>query len=152
KRSVFAVAGVVGIFVFLYPQATTQTSEVRSVWDGVYAARQAVRGEALFHQNCSICHGDKLKGRPDEDIPALAGGRFTDDWKKRNVGELFRKIMRTMPQDDPGRMNPQQSADLVAFLLSFNMFPAGEAELPPDDQALSGIRFEGPKREKKSAK
>jgi mono/diheme cytochrome c family protein len=146
------VAGAVGIFVFLYAQATPQTSEVHSVWDGVYAAKQAVRGEALFHQNCSTCHGDKLKGRPDEDIPALAGGRFTDDWKKRNVGELFRKIMRTMPQDDPGRMNAQQSADLVAFLLSFNMFPAGEAELPPDDQALSGIRFEGQKHEKKSAK
>ena len=118
------------------------------MWDGVYSAKQAERGEALYHKQCSSCHGEKLTGKRDEDIPPLAGQRFTDEWNHRPVGDLFKKILRTMPQDDPGSLTSQQSADIVAFILSFNIFPAGDAELPADDKALSIIRIEAKPKQK----
>lgn len=116
--------------------------ESRSVWDGVYTETQMHRGQAMYTERCSTCHGDKLAGKPDEDIPPLTGGRFNDVWNGRTLDALFKKIVRTMPQDDPGRLTPQQTADAVAFILSANKFPAGENELPVDEKTLSGIRIE----------
>ncbi|HKD15679.1 MAG TPA: hypothetical protein VKE71_14185, partial [Candidatus Angelobacter sp.] len=66
--------------------------------------------------------GDQLTGKESENSPALTGKTFEDQWNGRTVGDLFRKILRKMPQDDPGRLTPQESADLVAFLLRFNKF------------------------------
>ena len=45
--------------------------EMRSVWDGVYTAEQAKRGEALYGQHCAACHGGTLLGA--EAAPALTG-------------------------------------------------------------------------------
>jgi len=118
----------------------------RSVWDGVYTEKQGQRGEAIYHEDCSSCHGDQLSGKSEEDIPALSGGRFHDTWNGRTVGDLYKKIVRTMPQDDPGRLDARQSTDVVAFILSFNKLPAGQAELPADDKILSEIRIEPEKK------
>jgi cytochrome c len=136
------------------PRAQTPTpqptpgAEAHSVWDGVYTPKQAERGEELFHKDCSTCHGEKLTGKPEEDTPPLAGQRFTTEWNNRPVGDLFKKILRTMPQDDPGSLNAQQSVDLVAFILSVNVFPAGDVELPSDDKALAVIRIEAKPKQK----
>jgi S-disulfanyl-L-cysteine oxidoreductase SoxD len=121
------------------------TPETRSVWDGVYTEKQAARGQDVYHENCSSCHGDKLTGKADEDVPALVGDRFHDLWDDRKVGDLFKKIRRTMPQDDPGRLTEQQAADVVAFLLSANKYPPGETELPVDQAALTRIMIPGAK-------
>jgi len=56
-----------------------------------------------------------------------------------------------MPQDEPGTLTPQQSADLVAFLLSFNKFPAGKSDLPPNNDPLAAILFDTRKPEQKSS-
>lgn len=119
------------------------------MWDGVYSPKQAERGEALYHEICSSCHGDRLKGKADEDIPGLAGSHFSGAWNGRSVGDLFKRIIRTMPQDDPGKLTAQQSADIVGFILSFNLFPAGETDLSSDDKVLSGIRIESKRHDKK---
>lgn len=134
-------------FIYLHGQAPQ--AETHSVWDGVYSAKQAERGEALYHENCSSCHGDTLKGKADEDIPGLSGSHFSTIWNGRTVGDLFKKVIRTMPQDDPGRLSAQQTADIVSFILSFNLFPAGDADLAADDKALSGIRIETKRHDKK---
>jgi hypothetical protein len=42
-------------------------------------------------------------------------------------------------------LSRQQNADILAFLLSFNAFPAGQKELPSDAEALQKIRFEAAK-------
>src|SRR5215813_11724735 len=95
------------------------------------------------------CHGDQLTGKESENSPALTGKTFEDQWNGRTVGDLFRKILRKMPQDDPGRLTPQESADLVAFLLRFNKFPSGKTELPPDNEPLAAIHFEARKPDQK---
>jgi len=121
------------------------TPKTRSVWDGVYTEKQAARGQDVYQENCSSCHGDKLTGKTDGDVPALIGDRFHDIWDDRTVGDLFKKITRTMPQDDPGRLTPEQAADLVAFLLSANKYPSGETELPAEQAALAKILIQGAK-------
>jgi len=36
-----------------------------SVWDGIYTASQASRGEAAYRANCASCHGVNLEARPE---------------------------------------------------------------------------------------
>jgi cytochrome c len=145
---VFAAAGM--FLIQLCAQTPGQPGQgSRSVWDGVYNQAQADRGNALYSHECASCHGDNLMGKESENSPALTGERFTSQWDGRTVGDMFRKILRKMPQDDPGTLSPQQSVDLVAFLLSFNKFPAGKAELPPQNDVLAGIRFDQKKIEQK---
>jgi hypothetical protein len=47
-----------------------------------------------------------------------------------------------MPQDSPGRLTPQQCADVVAFVLSMNKYPAGTADLSTDAAALKQIHWD----------
>ena len=119
------------------------------MWDGVYTDKQAERGGRLFRSECSSCHGDQLAGKESENTPALTGKDFETQWSGRTVGDLFRKILRKMPQDDPGRLTPQEGADLVAFLLNFNKFPAGKTELPPQPEPLAAIHFDEKKPDQK---
>jgi hypothetical protein len=44
-----------------------------------------------------------------------------------------------MPADAPGTLEPPQVADVVAFILEANMFPAGRVELGVTDAALQQI-------------
>jgi hypothetical protein len=39
----------------------------------------------------------------------------------------------------------EQSADILAYMLNFNGFPAGKAELPADPSALTDTLFEAVK-------
>ena len=145
-----AVVAMLGALLVAFgAQTTTPQPPNHSVWDGIYTEKQAQRGEALFHDKCSSCHGDKLTGKESDNVPPLTGAGFMDEWNGRTVGDLFKKIIRKMPDDDPGTLTPQQTADLVAFLLSFNKFPVGKTELPPDAGPLTAIRFESKKPEQK---
>jgi len=71
--------------------------------------------------------------------PPLAGDVFLEPRDKQPVSDLFDKIHNTMPADAPGTLEPQQVADLVAFILQANTFPAGRAELGTDAGALKQI-------------
>ena len=72
--------------------------------------------------------------------PPLVGGAFTSNWNDLTVGDLFERIRTTMPLDNPGRLSRQQNADVIAFVLKANNWPAGAAELPADS-ALKQIRI-----------
>jgi mono/diheme cytochrome c family protein len=114
-----------------------------SVWDGIYSAEQARKGEALYRQECASCHGEKLEGRGQ--APPLTGSDFTMDWSGMTVGDLFEKMQTSMPADQPGHLSREQNATLLAFILNANQFPAGAAELPTDGARLRQIRFEAAK-------
>ena len=116
----------------------------RSVWDGVYSAEQAKRGEAVYGEQCSACHGGALEG--GEMAPPLAGGTFNANWTGLTMGDLSERIRVSMPQNNPGSLNRQQCADILAFMLSVGNFPAGKTELPRDTEALKQIAFESTKR------
>jgi len=72
----------------------------------------------------------------------LLGDAFAADWIGGSVGDLFERTKTTMPQDSPGRLTPQQCADIVAFVLSVNKYPAGTADLPTDAAVLKQIHWD----------
>lgn len=115
----------------------------RSVWDGVYTSEQADRGHSVYHSQCEVCHGETLLG--GDEVPPLTGPQFLANWNGLTVGDLFERIRKSMPANDPGKLNSQQNADVLAFIFSFNEFPAGKAELPHDAELLKQIRIEATK-------
>ena len=77
--------------------------------------------------------------------PPLTGKSFLDNWTDTTVNDLFQKISVAMPADDPGSLKKEQSADVVAFILGNNKFPAGKTELASDSEALKQIKVVAPK-------
>jgi len=124
-------------------RAQAPPAESRSVWDGVYTEEQAKRGETIYQKECAACHGDTLNG--GESAPPLTGGAFFANWNGLTLGDLFDRIRKTMPQSAPGRLTRQQDADILAFMLSVNKFPAGKTELYRQTEMLKEIRFESVK-------
>jgi mono/diheme cytochrome c family protein len=118
----------------------------RTVWDGVYVAAQAERGQELYLQRCNSCHGDFLDGVSGSGS-ALAGATFTDSWDAASLNDLFVKIARTMPRGAPGTLRSAETLDLVAFLLHFNGFPAGATALAetPDLALVDIVGKDGPR-------
>ena len=108
--------------------------EKESVKSGVYTAAQADRGQGLFRSRCASCH---------------APNRFTDDlfytsFAGKPLWEMFDVISDSMPEDNPGSLKKEEYADVIAYLLKLNNFPAGQADLPTDKEALSLIQMEKP--------
>jgi len=112
----------------------------RSIWDGVYTAEQAKRGADLYRKQCASCHGEALEGKGQ--TPPLAGDDFTSTWNGQKLADLFDRIQISMPADHPGTLRREQNADIVAYLLSYGKFPAGQSELGNDPEILDRIRFE----------
>ena len=108
-----------------------------NVWSGVFTADQAAQGKTLFESKCAICHGAQLNGA--EMAPPLAGGGFIGNWAGSSLGDLFVRIHTTMPQNDPGSLSNAEVAQALAYILSFNQFPAGTTPLPADETALGQI-------------
>ena len=118
----------------------TQENIMRSVWDGVYTEEQASRGERAYTQACSACHLGDLLG--DGFAPALAGAAFSFRWTDLSVGDIFATMRATMPQGAPASLSPRAYADIAAYLLSVNDYPAGDEELEPNVPTLEQIRIE----------
>ena len=129
----FALAASVSIVAL---KAQTP-APAKTVWSGVFSADQATQGKALFDNKCAICHGAEMSG--GEMAPALAGAAFLANWSGQTLGDLFTRIHTTMPANDPGSMNNAETAQVLAYILSFNQFPAGSAALPSDDASLGQI-------------
>ena len=113
------------------PPVAAAAASGRSVLDGVFTSRQAARGERTFQRVCEACH------RPTE----FSGGRFSTRWVGRTTGEIFDVVSTTMPESDPGSLNPEEYATLVAYLLRLNGYPAGEDPLPADTATLGTVRI-----------
>jgi quinoprotein glucose dehydrogenase len=120
-----------------------QTEKPLSVWEGVYTKEQAKRGEGLYVQNCSSCHGPDLSGN-DEAAP-LAGPVFLSSWDGLSVGDLANRVRVSMPPNNLGKLSRQQIVDILSYVLSFNNFPAGKSELDPKPELLKQVRVEATK-------
>ena len=120
----------------------------RSVWDGVYTEEQAKRGELLYVQNCSSCHGPDLSG--NDEAAALSGPAFLASWDGLSVNDLSNRVRVSMPPNNLGKLSRQQIVDILSYVLSFNSFPAGNAELDPKSELLKQVRIEATKPRTKS--
>lgn len=137
KFSLAAMA-IVGIAVGVQAQ-----SAGRSVWDGIYTADQAGRGEAQYAQSCGQCHGVTMAGTGE--APGLTGGEFVSHYDQLTVGDLYDRVRTTMPMNAPSTLTRDQYADVVAFLLKSNGFPAGEKPLDRRSEVLATIGIQAQK-------
>jgi len=129
-RGVLAGAAALALIASIAVSA----QEKKSVKAGVYTSAQADRGVTLFKSKCASCH---------------APNRFTDDlfytsFAGKPLWEMFDVISDSMPEDNPGSLKKEEYADVIAYLLKLNNFPAGETDLPVDKDALSLIMMEKP--------
>ena len=124
---------IVGILLFtaLTQQAAlAQGNEKRkTVLDGVFTAAQAERGKEAYATHCSTCHMEDLGGLS---APALKGEQFIDNWREDSVRSLFTFIRTQMPQRAAGSLEEKMYVDILAHILSVNMFPSGSSELSAD--------------------
>ena len=112
----------------------------RSASEGVFTAAQASRGEGAYKASCARCHGEALLG--GETAPALVDRDFLGKWNGQSVGALVELTRKTMPTDGPGKLSRQVCADIVAYLLSANGFPAGSNAMAADPELQKDILIE----------
>jgi cytochrome c len=125
--------------------AEAQTVKPVSVWSGVYTAAQGKRGEELHAAACVMCHGPRLNGAGQPEMPpspAIARATFLRKWSGQNVAALFVIVRYKMPPDAPGTLTDQQSIDSIAHMFAVSGIPAGDKELPADMKALANILIE----------
>ncbi len=115
--------------------ATAHAQSPKSQWDGVFTDAQASRGEALYVDNCVMCHGKSLTGTVL--APSVAGPEFLAKWNRRPLSLVFNIIQTSMPWNLSGHLSPQQNADVLAYMLQKSDSPAGPTELPARAAALS---------------
>jgi mono/diheme cytochrome c family protein len=135
---------VVLVLLTIATTAFAWRAQERTVWDGVYTDEQATRGEALYSEHCVRCHGATLQGNGEGAKP-LTDATFKSTWNGVPLGALFDRVRLSMPQDKPGSMTRQQVADLLAFILQANKFPAGKDELVRQSDLLNAIMFKSEK-------
>jgi len=129
------------------PQETA-APETLTVWDGVFTKKQADRGKELYTTHCSECHLATLAG--SDMTPPLVGGDFLSNWTGSTLGDLFERIRKTMPMNNPGSVPRDAIPDILAYVLDVNKFPIGETELSRDAQLLKKIRIEATKPDQNS--
>ena len=120
----------------------------RELREGVYTKAQAERGATVYSNDCLRCHGEDLetaRGGTEYGIPSppLAGPAFLDHWKGKTLEALFTFIRMTMPKNVSAKLTPKEYADVLAFLLQQNGFPAGPSELLSDTGPLKAIAIPG---------
>src|SRR5262245_52910219 len=116
-----------------------------SVWNGVYTGAQGKRGAEVHSASCAQCHGQRLNGAGQPDMPpspAIARVGFLSKWSGRSVAELVEYVRTKMPPDAPGQISAQESADAIAHMFAVSNIPAGDKELPADPKALGEIVIE----------
>ena len=92
----------------------------------LYTQAQATAGAAVYATSCAMCHGADLKGQAG---PALLGQAFAAPGNKYTVGSVFTEIAQQMPVSAPSSLTHEQYADIMAYILSKNGYPAGTVAL-----------------------
>jgi alcohol dehydrogenase (cytochrome c) len=100
-----------------------------------FTAAQAARGRVLYAADCASCHGRNLSG--SEFASALNGNTFSQQWAAKPAEALFSFIHSRMPPAAPGSLTPEDTAQILAYLVQVNGVQPGERELPSDPQALA---------------
>ncbi len=100
---------------------------------------QVESGRVAYEQHCVQCHGTNLDdgalGSP------LKGIAFMAKFGGQSVLELFNVTRTTMPTANPGSLDAETYANLVAYMLLANDVVAGDEPLPVDPRALAAMQI-----------
>ena len=119
--TVTATGAALAVATLRGAQADTVTKK-----KGWYTAAQANRGHQLYNNYCAECHMPDLTGAMG---PALKGKQFLAAWEARTLGDLLLFEHQTIPAVNPGSVSDSQIADITAYILMKNGFPAGNVAL-----------------------
>lgn len=97
-----------------------------SILDGVFTQAQAERGKVAYEDQCATCHGLDLTS---DSAPNMVMPAFRFGWHGRTIAQKLEQIRTTMPQGFPESMSDQEYLDVIAYILHFNKYPAGDREL-----------------------
>ena len=97
--------------------------------DGVYTKAQADGAKAQFTKICADCHPFTTAGKKKPNDVPLGDEPFFANWTGRSLDELITTIALTMPNDGSAVVTEKEAADLTAFILQQNGFPAGSKPL-----------------------
>ena len=112
----------------------TKPSAARTTLSGIYTDAQVSRGEETYHASCVSCHP---RG-------TYAGPSFKVNWGGRPLSDLYDWVLNKMPKNDPGTLTPEQSVDVIAYILKENGMPIGKTTIPTDETALRAILIQLP--------
>jgi mono/diheme cytochrome c family protein len=126
KRGKFAAACAGAVLAVGGLAAVSVTARAASAPPAIYTSAQATAGATVFSQNCAMCHGAALEGMAG---PTLVGQRFASAGNNDTVGAIFGEIAEQMPAGNPGSLTHDQYAQVMAFILSKNGYPAGATAL-----------------------
>lgn len=102
--------------------------------EGIYTKAQAERGLTVYDGACASCH----------ELGKFKGDEFTKAWTDKPLTDLH-VALTSMPMDAPGSLKPQEYADIIAYFLSINGYPAGTAELAGDEATIKAIKLDAKK-------
>lgn len=141
RSTVRLAAGVLaGLWIGTMAPSVLSGQSAKTVNDAVYTAAQAERGRKFFESSCTTCH----------EVGRFSGPDFIKVWEGESLYAIYDLMRTTMPEDNPGGLQPQQYADITAYFLQLNDFPAGDEELPGNDEAMRGVKIEPLKKSSNS--
>ena len=132
RFSSLALVGAVLIAGPLVAQDGAATT--RTTADSSFTDPQAERGGTVFARVCLECHA-----RLD-----MANNDFRLKWSGQSTFELFKSIVTTMPDNNPGGLPRSDYTDVVAYILKLNGVPAGPIEMADDSASMSRARMNLP--------
>ncbi len=107
----------------------------------LYTKAQAEAGAQVFVSKCVLCHGANLQGTA---APSVAGTDFLstaqhNGWTLEVIRYL---VFNDMPFNAPASLSPTEYADVLAFLLASDCYPAGSTPFPTaDDPTFASVKL-----------
>jgi mono/diheme cytochrome c family protein len=65
-------------------------------------------GEGLYQRHCALCHGGRGEGTAEHYDKVLTG--------ERSIPQLTRFIAKSMPPDEPGKLNEEEAGRVAAYI------------------------------------
>jgi mono/diheme cytochrome c family protein len=134
-----ALSGLIalGLWVAALPAPTRAADAAPAVSPQLYASGQATAGKAVYDASCASCHGAQLQG---VSAPPLVGKGFSVS--ALTLSQFHQLVTTEMPFDNPGSLKPEQYADVIAYVLAANCYPAGSTAYPAaGDKARAGVKI-----------
>jgi mono/diheme cytochrome c family protein len=114
------------------PKTAPQSAAPKTTLGGVYTQAQADKGEELYYGVCVACHPRGY----------YTGDNFKKNWSGRPLSDLYDWVKTKMPKNEPGSLTPNQSVQVMAYILQENKMPVGKTAMPIDRAVLKGIRIQ----------
>ena len=134
QTRLFVALGAASALALSLSVASVGARQTKYASEGVYTKEQASRGATLYDTSCASCH----------ELGKFKGDEFAKAWTGKPLTDLHTAVV-SMPMDAPGSMKPEEYADILAYFLNLNGYPAGQTELAGTEAAIKAITLDAKK-------